>query len=159
MLLTANAWQQVQPDLHRLNKPHVTPVHVKRTRNWFEGEGPELVYQAFPSHFGGRREHLDLITAPVHYPDPESSSQLMSRWARAEDHSREQLQAIDDTIAAVSAYQPGPQAKPKAEVQRLALRGWCMGQMEAGPGMHWKRGRYPPPTPPGRPAYAQPLSP
>ena len=27
------------------------------------------------------------------------------------------------------------------------------------PGMHWKGGRYPPPSPSGRPAYAQPLSP
>ena len=28
-----------------------------------------------------------------------------------------------------------------------------------GPGMHWKGGRYPPPLPAGRPAYAQLLSP
>ena len=33
------------------------------------------------------------------------------------------------------------------------------GRGRTHPGMHWKRGRYPPPTPPGRPAYAQPLSP
>ena len=28
-----------------------------------------------------------------------------------------------------------------------------------GAGMHWKGGSPPPPLPPGRPAYAQPLSP